>query len=237
MRNIGNIARGFTLGELLTVVAILGVLAGILIPVAGRVRVAAHQSQCASNLRQIGIALRLYVDENQGHLPTVAHFRPEESWIFSLNPYLDNVHEVRLCPLDPRAEAMRQIDWSTSYIKNDIIFVPVYDEFGRPEGDDFGRFDALEAPSQTMIAFIEADHRGTAPTDDHTHARRWGGNWNAVIGDIAPDRFRIGSREPNRTSGNANYLFADAHVENIPASEIRRRIEAGENIAMPPGTN
>lgn len=55
---------GFTLIELLTVIAIIGILAAILIPVVGRVRSSAHAAHCVSNLRQIGTATFLYLNDN-----------------------------------------------------------------------------------------------------------------------------------------------------------------------------
>ena len=226
--------KGFTLIELLAVIAIIGILTALLFPLTAQIRASARSAQCASNMRQIGVALRLFADENDGLLPGIAHLRAEDSWVLSLRPFLDNVDEVRICPSDPRAEEMRQVDWATSYIMNDIIFLPPMDEFGQPAGPDFRRLDALSAPSRTILAFIEADHRGIAPTDDHTHAANWGGNWQAVINDIAPNRHRAGGDDPTRTNGTANYLYADGHVESIHASEIKRRIESGENIALPP---
>lgn len=62
-------SRAFTLIELLTVIAITGVLAAILIPVIGAVRKSAQSSQCVSNLRQIGVAISLYANDNRGTLP------------------------------------------------------------------------------------------------------------------------------------------------------------------------
>jgi general secretion pathway protein G len=59
----------FTLVELLTVIAIIGVLAGILIPTVGKVRESAHSAKCLSNLRQIGTGIRVFAEENKGNLP------------------------------------------------------------------------------------------------------------------------------------------------------------------------
>ena len=60
---------GFTLIELLVVVAIIAVLVAILLPALSRARESAHKAVCASNLRQLGIALKMYMDDNSGKLP------------------------------------------------------------------------------------------------------------------------------------------------------------------------
>ncbi|AHF92896.1 N-terminal cleavage protein [Opitutaceae bacterium TAV5] len=62
----GHGREGFTLVELLTVIVIIGILAGILIPVVGTVRKKARSAQCLSNLRQCGAALLLHASENRG---------------------------------------------------------------------------------------------------------------------------------------------------------------------------
>jgi prepilin-type N-terminal cleavage/methylation domain-containing protein/prepilin-type processing-associated H-X9-DG protein len=61
--------RAFTLLELLVVVAVIGVLAGLLLPALGRAREAGRATACLSNLRQVGIALQLYVQDFQNRLP------------------------------------------------------------------------------------------------------------------------------------------------------------------------
>ncbi|MBC8008722.1 MAG: DUF1559 domain-containing protein [Burkholderiales bacterium] len=79
-------ASGFTLIELLTVIAIIGILAAIIIPVVGRVRESARASQCLSNLRQIGTATRLYVDEHKGMAPPI-----DVSFYNNLWPYVSSI--------------------------------------------------------------------------------------------------------------------------------------------------
>lgn len=59
----------FTLIELLTVVAIIGILAGIVISGISGVRKKANQVRCLSNLRQVGVAIIAYANDNKDNLP------------------------------------------------------------------------------------------------------------------------------------------------------------------------
>lgn len=69
MRSVPPRSSAFTLIELLVVIAIIAVLAALLLPVLGKVQDGANSTKCASNLRQIGVAINAYTADNDGLLP------------------------------------------------------------------------------------------------------------------------------------------------------------------------
>jgi prepilin-type N-terminal cleavage/methylation domain-containing protein/prepilin-type processing-associated H-X9-DG protein len=71
-RRVRRVARGFTLIELLVVIAIIAILAAILFPVFAKARERGQQTACMSNLRQLGLANRMYSGDHDGYFVPAA---------------------------------------------------------------------------------------------------------------------------------------------------------------------
>ena len=97
-----NKRRGFTLIELLVVIAIIAILAAILFPVFAQAREKARTISCTSNLKQLGTAVAMYVQDYDEHFPFGRNWTTYTNPCgnkFQINPYLKN-NAVWQCPSD-----------------------------------------------------------------------------------------------------------------------------------------
>ena len=87
--------KGFTLVELLTVISIIVLLLGIMLPALSGIRRRARATVCMANLRQLGMVYKMYTDEFDGKLP---RDYGEFPWYYPIRNYYSNERKVLLCP-------------------------------------------------------------------------------------------------------------------------------------------
>lgn len=89
--------KAFTLIELLVVIAIIGIVAAMLTPAVSGAREGARRAQCANNLRQIGLAITMYMDEHDFKFPRGIIVSSDIHWWQQLEPYMDDPNIFK-CP-------------------------------------------------------------------------------------------------------------------------------------------
>jgi prepilin-type N-terminal cleavage/methylation domain-containing protein len=146
--------QGFTLIELLVVIAIISIIAAILMPVFAQAREKARQTVCASNLKQIGTAILLYLQDYEHYVPSTLgainwmEIQPGQTGL--IEPYLRS-EGVRWCPSRRIPQARYAINgWGS-----------VFSPFGAPETSPQGQTDAaVPRPASTLIVWEHLITRG-----------------------------------------------------------------------------
>lgn len=192
--------RAFTLIELLVVIAIIAVLAAMLLPTLSRGKESARAIQCLSQMRQLGLAVRLYTDDNADEFPRSQHSafaNGQIPWERSVAPQLGATtttwtnlfNGVYHCPSDRRTTP-----WSYG--------LSVYYELG-PDDDYTGkpqtwrRVTQVPRPAATILF---AENTSSA---DHIMPHFW---------QSAVDASDVAQR---RHGQRANYIFADGHAQAL----------------------
>jgi prepilin-type N-terminal cleavage/methylation domain-containing protein/prepilin-type processing-associated H-X9-DG protein len=205
----------FTLIELLVVIAIIAILAALLLPMLNRAKQAARTTACKSNLRQIGLTLRMYVDDFQKYpqyWDLWSQLPPRvfpSHWDLKLATYAARNHHIFDCPAGNPTNnwpiAMPHSYWmfphNKSYGYN--AFRPVA-MFSRNFGLDPGVVSANAPPLRESGVLVPCDMAAMAdynqtPDDDGD-------------GDIWPVDL-LTALNGSRHNRGANVVLCDAHVE------------------------
>lgn len=231
--------------ELLSVIAIIGVLAGIIIPVVGRVRAAAHDATCRSNLRQIGMAVQLYAGERRVYPPSASGGTDLQRggapagqvWGYFLRPYLGGTQtegtaigtalsEVVSCP-----GAAVKVDGTiiSAYSANPGLMPDLYSAPNKQAV----HVTHVERPAQVILIgdAIQRDPQGAhsnfwnipdmTAADNLSWSNPSSGSTPITIGSdtdgISEAQFRY------RHRGKAQVVFADGHVGAFEKGAILRR--------------
>ncbi len=235
-------SSGFTLVELLVVVAIVGMLVALLVPAVQAAREQARIANCASNMRQVGFAMMRFCDLNRGNWPETTHTAEPDpitgthtkAWVYTLAPYLEDVDAIRICPSDQAGE-LRLAGKGTSYTMNGYL-----SKEARPSFDNLRK---VAATHDTIVAFELAEIKDIGamtsgkpsdidPYNDHVHSFNWFKTSNinknlvftAISNEIAVDRH----------AGTTHFLYADGHVDLVSSEQIGRWADERFNFARPP---
>lgn len=203
----------FTLIELLVVIAVIAILAALLFPVFSRARDKGRQTACASNLKQIGTAAMLYMQDYDEHFPLghapesdpLATFDGggdyEPHFIELVRPYIKNTKNqgVWRCLSDPSPRLTKEGDTTEFHVS---YAVNGWFEYGQSLAE-------LERPADKVYVLESTD-------DDHFH---WWNLGRKQQSDPYLPLSQLPQKQLNqqiaaaRHSEGSNYLYADTHVK------------------------
>lgn len=210
--------RGFTLTELLAVIAAMVLVAAVVWPLCARARQRARLSSCASNFLQYSRAFRMYAEEYDETLPlwsVAVAYRPGEldvtTWDLLLLPYLKSMDAGR-CPSDPAPAVYAFIDgrtlWRSYAVPRNLIWNP--GETANPRDSEYPmKLAGIREPQRTLL-FTEKTQGNEVNGAPYPATLRPATSWTRAA---ALENFQQVAWE--RHGERVNALFADGHVRAL----------------------
>jgi prepilin-type N-terminal cleavage/methylation domain-containing protein len=208
-------SRAFTLVELLVVIGIIALLAGISVPVYSSILQHAHCTACGVRMRNLGIAFSLYATDNNGQLPGRVEGTADK-WPVLLLPYVTDP-KAYVDPNDPVAKSVAPSDLVSNTANNSSFFFNGFNDLGFYNNPTGTVHLVNLANPPNLILLGQKIHGSTQYYMDFVE-----GNENDIL---------------NKTAyfGGSNYTFADGSMQFLLLSAYNDKMWlVNQNYQIPP---
>ena len=213
--------RAFSLIELLVAISIIGLLTAILLPALKQARECARAAACASNLRQMGLATQMYVDDYGRYFTYYKDLGSDRLWYFGLeSPFNPNgapgtrLIDLTKAKLYPYTQAIHGVEVCPGY----NYYSPLWRQKFNQITDGYGLNDLLfgmslnnltNSPAHVVCFADAADLNTIQPPASSAHPMIEEFYYvHPYVNQIPTTHFRHNAR--------ANVLFCDGHVDSMP---------------------